>query len=138
MTYRVGREIHFSYGHRLLGHPGKCARLHGHNARVILEIESEKLDRQGMVLDFYEIEKRIGAWIDQTLDHQMILAEKDPLVPVLKKAGEPLVLMKQIPTAEAIAQWIYEEAVHRGLPVAKVTLWETGHCFAVYQGGGVL
>ena len=101
MTYSAGREIHFSYGHRLLGHKGKCARLHGHNGRVRIEIAAEKLDRLGMVMDFYDIQKTIGEWIDKTIDHRMILSESDPLVAPLQKAGEPLVLIKKNPTAEA-------------------------------------
>ena len=133
MTYTVGREIHFSYGHRLLGHAGKCARLHGHNGRAVIEINAEKLDSLGMVMDFYEIQKSIGEWIDKTLDHRMILAENDPLVPVLQKTGETLVLMKETPTAEALARRIFEEARNMKLPVAKVTVWETENSFAAYS-----
>ena len=132
MTYTVGREIHFSYGHRLLNYKGKCARLHGHNGRVRIEITAEKLDSQGMVVDFYEIQKTIGEWIDKTLDHRMILSERDPLVLVLQKTGEPLVLMKENPTAEALARWIFEEARKMKLSVARVTLWETENSFASY------
>ncbi len=53
--YSVIREIHFSYGHRLLNYKGKCANLHGHNGRVQIEVSSEKLNSLGMVMDFYEI-----------------------------------------------------------------------------------
>lgn len=133
MTYTVGREIHFSYGHRLLGHKGKCVRLHGHNGRVSIEIAAKKLDRLGMVMDFYEIQKSIGEWIDKTLDHRMILSEKDPLVPLLQKAGESVVLMKENPTAEALARWIFEEARQMKLPVASVTVWETENSYASYK-----
>ena len=131
--YRITREIHFSYGHRLLDHPGKCANLHGHNARVGIEVSSEKLNPLGMVVDFYEIRKVIGAWIDETLDHKMILCEADPLVPVLQKAGEPLVLTKENPTAEVLARWIFEESRKKKLPVSRVLFWETENCFAEYH-----
>jgi hypothetical protein len=30
--FTVTQELRFCYGHRLLEHPGKCGRLHGHNA----------------------------------------------------------------------------------------------------------
>ncbi len=133
MSYAVGREIHFSYGHRILGHKGKCARLHGHNGRACVEVSSGKLDSLGMVVDFYQIRETIGKWIDETLDHRMILCEKDPLVEVLQKAGEPLVVMKENPTAEAMAKWIFEEARKKSLPVSRVTLWETDSSFASYQ-----
>lgn len=127
------REIHFSYGHRLLEHPGKCANLHGHNAKIQIEISSQMLDSQGMVMDFYKIREVIGGWIEETLDHKMILSEKDPLSAVLQKAGEPLVLTKENPTAETIARLIFEEARKRRLPVSKVTLWETPNAFASYH-----
>lgn len=133
MTYSVTREIHFSYGHRLLDYPGKCANLHGHNGRLQIEISSEKLDSLGMVMDFYKIHQLIGTWISETIDHKMILFEKDPLVPGLQKAGEPLVLMKENPTAEVLARWIFEEVRKKRLPVSKVTLWETTNAFASYH-----
>lgn len=131
--FSVIREIHFSYGHRLLNHPGKCAHLHGHNGRVHIEVSSEKLDAQGMVVDFERIREAIGSWIDETLDHKTILYEKDPLVDVLKKAGESIVVMKENPTAEALARWIFSEARKKRLAVSKVALWETPESCAVYH-----
>jgi pteridine reductase len=134
LMYSVTREIHFSYGHRLMNYQGKCAKLHGHNGRVQIEVSAPALDKMGMVMDFYEIRKKIGVWIDEHLDHRMILCQKDPLAPHLEKAGDPAVLMPENPTAEAIAKWIYDEARRQGLPVSKVTLWETEHCAASYCG----
>ena len=131
--FKVIRQIHFSYGHRLVGHAGKCANLHGHNARVEIELSSEKLDKLGLVMDFYAIRTTIGSWIDETLDHKMILAQKDPLVPVLQKEKEPLVLTQENPTAEVLARMIFEEARKRRLPVSKVTLWETANSAAEYH-----
>ena len=128
--FTVACEIHFSYGHRLLNYKGKCARLHGHNARAVIEVSKKALDKQGMVVDFYKIKETIGAWIDQTLDHQMILCEHDPAARLLKKSGEPLVLVKTNPTAETIAKLIFLQARRLGLPVSKVTLWETDRAFA--------
>ncbi len=131
--YNVMRDIHFSYGHRLLDHPGKCAHLHGHNAKVVVEVSSEKLDALNMVIDFAEIDKKIGDWINLTLDHKTILYDKDPLVPILQKAKEPIVVMKENPTAEAMARWIFDQARHLRLAVSKVTLWETADSCATYH-----
>ncbi len=130
--HTVIREIHFSYGHRILGHSGKCARLHGHNGRVQIEIASEKLDALGMVVDFYEIRRRIGAWIDEHLDHRMILNRQDPAASLLQGSGENIVLIDAIPTAEVLAKWIFQEASGMGFSVAKVTLWETENSCATY------
>ncbi|MCB9799482.1 MAG: 6-carboxytetrahydropterin synthase [Candidatus Omnitrophica bacterium] len=131
--YTVIREIHFSYAHRLMFHPGKCAHLHGHNGVVHIEISSPDLDDQAMVVDFDQIRRTIGEWLDEHLDHRTILWEKDVLAGVLKNAGEPVVLMREHPTAEALARWIYEEAQKLGLAVSSVKIWETPNSCAGYS-----
>jgi 6-pyruvoyltetrahydropterin/6-carboxytetrahydropterin synthase len=131
--YTVTREIHFSYGHRLLNYKGKCANLHGHNGRVEIEVSNPALNSLSMVVDFYEIRRKLGDWIDTQLDHRMILCEKDPLVALLQKAGDPVVVIPENPTAEVLAKWIFNEAKRQGLPVSRVTLWETEHCAAEYD-----
>ncbi len=131
--YKVTREIQFCYGHRLLNYDGKCRNLHGHNGKVEVELEAEMLDKRGMVFDFKEIKDRIKTWIDETLDHRMILNRKDPILPSLKEAKEPLYLMEENPTAEAIAKLIYDYAASQGFPVSEVRLWETEESFATYR-----
>ncbi len=132
--YQVIREIHFSYGHRLVGHAGKCRHVHGHNGRVQIEVASEKLDKLGMVIDFSEISRTIGKWIDENLDHVLILWEKDLLVPILKEKKEKFLTVPENPTAEFLARWIFEEARKMKLSVSKVTFWETNDSCASYQG----
>jgi 6-pyruvoyltetrahydropterin/6-carboxytetrahydropterin synthase len=130
--FRVSREIDFCYGHRLLHYEGKCRHLHGHNGRAIITIETESLDGKGMVIDFNEIKRRINTWIDEHIDHRMILHRKDPIVPMLKKLGEPMYLLDVNPTAENIAKLIADTAREQGVPVVEVRLWETPHCYATY------
>jgi len=131
--FLVTCEISFCYGHRLQEYDGKCAHLHGHNARVEIEVSSEKLNQQNMVMDFYEIRKAMGSWIDETLDHKMLLDSKDPIGNILAKEGEPVFLMEENPTAEAITRLIFLEARKRRIPVSKVTLYETDTARAVYH-----
>ena len=131
--YRVTRQIDFCYGHRLLNYDGKCRYLHGHNGRAVITIESPKLDFRGMVIDFSDIKRDVSTWIDDTLDHRMILHREDPAVPVLTTLGEPLYLIDVNPTAENIARLIYEFASSRGYPVTEVKLWETPRCFATFR-----
>jgi 6-pyruvoyltetrahydropterin/6-carboxytetrahydropterin synthase len=130
--FRVTREIHFCYGHRLLGYEGKCQHLHGHNGRVLITLEASELDDQGMVLDFSEIKRTISRWIDQHLDHRLLLGRDDPIVPVLQGTGEPMLLISVNPTAENIARLICQVATDQGYPVVEVRLWETPRCFATY------
>ena len=132
--FRVTRQIDFCYGHRLLNYDGKCKYLHGHNGRAIITIESATLDERGMVLDFSDIKNVVSTWIDEKLDHCMLLQRTDPVVPLLEKMGEPLFLMDENPTAENIARLIYEFTASRGFPIVECQLWETPRCFATYRG----
>lgn len=128
--FRVTRRIDFCYGHRLLNYAGKCKNLHGHNGRAEIAIESPELDPRGMVLDFSEIRRVVSRWIDENLDHRMVLHRDDPAVPFLRSLREPVYLMDENPTAENIAKLIYDFAIGHGFPVVEVRLWETPHCFA--------
>ncbi|MCH7753404.1 MAG: 6-carboxytetrahydropterin synthase [Planctomycetes bacterium] len=130
--FRVTREIDFCYGHRLLNYEGKCRYLHGHNGRAVISIEGEKLDDRGMVLDFSDIKKSVSAWIDNNLDHRMILNRADPIVPILQEMGEPVYLIDENPTAENIAKLIFEQTRLQDVPIVEVRLWETPRCFATY------
>ena len=78
--FRVSRQIDFCYGHRLLNYDGKCKHLHGHNGRAVIVIEADELDDRGMVLDFSDIKRVVSTWIDENLDHRMILNHRDPAV----------------------------------------------------------
>src|SRR6516162_9833016 len=97
--YRVTREIRFCYGHRLLNYDGKCKHLHGHNGRAVITIESDRLDKLGMVMDFSRIKTVMHDWLDRTLDHRMILHRDDPVLPFLQEHGEPVCVLDVNPTA---------------------------------------
>jgi len=131
--YQVTRVIHFCYGHRLMNYQGKCRHLHGHNGKVEIELSRDALDQRGMVMDFDEIKRSIQSWIDQELDHKMLLRKDDPAIPALTQLGEPLYLLQDNPTAERIAQLIFEYAQSQQFPVTAVRLWETAHSFATYR-----
>src|SRR4051794_28417132 len=98
--FRVTKEIHFCYGYRLLNYDGKCRYLHGHNGKAVLALESAQLDALGMVVDFSEIKSVVGKWIDDALDHRMLLHKDDPIIPELRRQNEPFVTLDVTPTAE--------------------------------------
>ena len=131
--FQVTREIRFCYGHRLLNYDGKCRHLHGHNGRAIITLEADKLDALGMVIDFSTIKRVVSAWIDDNLDHRMILHKDDPVLAYLRQQGEPLFVIDVNPTAENIAKLIYDFVASQGFPVVEVRLWETDDSFAVYR-----
>ena len=132
--FQVTREIDFCYGHRLLNYEGKCKYLHGHNGRVVITIEAESLDDRGMVLDFSDIKRVVSTWIDENLDHRMLLNRDDPAIPMLEELGEPLFLFDANPTAENIARLIHEFTAAQDFPVVETRLWETPRCYATYRG----
>lgn len=67
----VSKEFRFEAAHWIIGHPGKCARLHGHSYRVVVSVEGEVDDTTGMVIDYYDLKKAIedgiGGW-----DHSLL------------------------------------------------------------------
>ena len=131
--FRVTQEIEFCYGHRLLNYAGKCRHLHGHNGRAVIVLEGENLDERGMLIDFSDIKQHLRTWINEELDHRMILCSRDPALAALRELGEPLYVIEQNPTAENIARLIYEQARSADFPVVEVSLWETPHSFATYR-----
>jgi 6-pyruvoyltetrahydropterin/6-carboxytetrahydropterin synthase len=130
--YRVTREICFCYGHRLLNYDGKCRHLHGHNGRAVIALAASQLDGLGMVVDFSRIKRVVSAWINDNLDHKMLLHQDDPVLPLLRQQGEPVFVLDVNPTAENIARLIYDFTAAQGFPIVEVQLWETEDCFATY------
>ena len=132
--FRVTREFHFCYGHRLLNYDGKCRNLHGHNGTAVVTLAGPTLDALGMVMDFSQMKKVLQKWIDETIDHKMLLHRDDPVLQFLQDKKEPVVVLDVNPTAENIAKHIYDYAKCQGFPVTEVTLWETESCCATYTG----
>ena len=130
--FEVTRELRFCYGHRLLEYDGKCRHLHGHNGRAVITLASPTLDALGMVVDFSRLKRVVGGWIDEALDHKMLLHKDDPVLPLLRQQGEPVYVLDVNPTAENIARLIFEFTAAQGFPVVEVKLWETDTCYATY------
>ena len=133
--YRVTKSVSFCYGHRLMNYQGKCRHLHGHNARAVITLESDRLDERGMVEDFTAVKQLVWEWLEREIDHTLLLREDDPVLPLLEKAGERVHIMKDNPTAENIARMIFEFVDGKGYPVIEVALWETDNSRASYSRG---
>ena len=131
--YSVTKRIEFCYGHRLLDYDGVCKHPHGHNASVEIDVRTDILDPRGMVVDFSDIKRIVKGWIDRELDHKMILRRDAELVEPLRALGEPMYLLDSNPTVERIAKLIFDKAHEQGLPVVRVTVWETPTSFAEYR-----
>ena len=132
--YSAIKSLEFCYGHRLCDYPGKCRHWHGHNGRVEIECRGYTLGPDGMLADFSEIKRLMQPWIDENLDHRMILRVDDPAVDFIRAQGGAVLTLDENPTAEAIAKLIFMKAREVGLPVNSVRLWETSDSSAVYSG----
>jgi len=69
----ITKEFHFSASHVLDRLPSwhPCARMHGHNYIVVLELSAplEDLTEAGFVRDYRELDA-FKKWMDETLDHR--------------------------------------------------------------------
>jgi 6-pyruvoyltetrahydropterin/6-carboxytetrahydropterin synthase len=130
--FRITREVSFSYGHRLYPYEGKCARLHGHNGRLRVTLASGTLDEAGMVVDFGYVKAALSRWLEETLDHRLILQRDDPVVAALRAIGEEVYAVDFNPTAENLARHVCDYLKSLGLPVVEVQMQETENCSASY------
>ena len=129
MTYKVTTSIDFCYGHRLLNYEGECRHLHGQEVDVV----SDEPDYRGMVIDFSDIKAIVKTWIDDNLDHRMILHREDPLVAVLSELDEAHYVIDSNPTAENIAAHIHDMTSSPDLKITEIRLWETPNSYATYR-----
>lgn len=143
MSHRItiNRKIEFDAGHRVYRHESKCNNIHGH--RYVVEIEcSGELDSLGRVVDFSVIKSIFGKWIDDNLDHGMIVFKDDPIKFELESgalSGHKYFVMDSNPTAENLSEMLYREATAQlkslGIAVDSITVWETPNCRATYRMG---
>lgn len=115
--YRISKEFHFSASHRLdhlpADHP--CARLHGHNYIVVVELAAAELNADGFVRDYRALAP-LKAYIDDRLDHRH-------LDDVLDGPS----------TAENLARHLFEWCAARWPETAAVRISETPKTWAEYR-----
>lgn len=131
-TITATRRLEFDAGHRLLKHGGKCRHYHGHRYVVEVTVTADVLDEVGVVLDFSAIKGLCGAWLDENLDHGMILQRGDPMIPILTDNGMRVFIMEASPTAENLCILLLGE-FRRLMPnvsIERLRIYETPNCYA--------
>jgi 6-pyruvoyltetrahydropterin/6-carboxytetrahydropterin synthase len=121
--FEVTVEQTFAAGHALRNYRGKCENVHGHNYRVRVTVQGDRLDATGLLVDFLDVNRLISGAVEY-LDHRFIndLPPFDQLNP----------------SAENIAKYFYEK-VSGGLKsevaarVSEVQVWETDVSSALYR-----
>jgi len=107
--YYIQKTIEISASHHLnLDYESKCTRPHGHNWLITIYCKSDKLNHNGMVIDFSEIKKKIK----DKLDHQNL----NEVIPMNT-------------TAENIAYWVCQQITN----CYKVKVQESQGNIAVYE-----
>ncbi len=120
-TALLTKAFRFEAAHHLLGHHGKCARLHGHSYRLEVTLRGPIKDApgqpdHGMVMDFEDLSRVVRASVIEALDHNNL----DEVTGIHT-------------TAENLTHWIWDTLVAAGLPenlLYCVRLWETDTGFA--------
>ncbi len=141
MNITCTRRLEFDAGHRVLGHEGKCASMHGHRYGVEVTCETsggETTDSLGRVIDFSVIKRLVGEWLDHHWDHGFILYDKDEeMVRVFRSLGKEhkSFLLPYNPTAENLARYLLQEicpVLFRtyGIRAIMVAVYETPNCRA--------
>jgi len=122
--FEISVRSHFSAAHRLVGHEGACARLHGHNWEVEVFVAGERLNSIGILVDFRHVKDALQEAMG-TLDHRDLNA-----LPELGSAN---------PTSENLARYLFEALSARldgpGSRVARVRVSETPGTSASYHAG---
>lgn len=144
MRQPIIRRFEFDAGHRVMSHEGKCRHFHGHRYVVEFHVSAAHLDLLGRVVDFGELKKELGPWIDDNLDHAFLAHASDfealkalELIP-----GQRIFRMDGNPTAENLARLLHRQAEKLLKGVGKMThdcsvdavvVWETPNCRAEYR-----
>lgn len=128
--YTISKEFHFSASHILYGladgHP--CGRMHGHNYVIVVELQSQSLNKTGFVKDYRELDP-IKKFIDEELDHKHLNDIPDPF-----KSSFPL--FPGNPSAENMARAlfnVFQFIMPDDVKISAVTVKETPKTAARYE-----
>jgi 6-pyruvoyltetrahydropterin/6-carboxytetrahydropterin synthase len=130
---KIAKEFRWEMGHRLPEHFGLCKNIHGHSYKMIVEFEGE-LDKNQMVIDYYDVEKIINPVIEK-LDHSFMVNIDDTIViEFLEKMNSKKVVVGFNSTAENICNYLLSEIKKCSLPSnissVKVRVYETQFDYA--------
>ena len=121
--FEVTVQETFAAAHFLRGYEGTCNSIHGHNFRVQVIIEGERLNDIGMLVDFRDV-KRLLRTVMESVDHKN-LNEVPPFD------------AEKNPTTENLAEYFYNrmapEIATSGARVREVRIWETDIQAASYR-----
>ena len=130
---KVAKEFKWEMGHRLPEHFDLCKNIHGHSYKMIVEFEGE-LNKDGMVIDFYDVEKIINPLVEE-MDHAFMVKENDKAVlEFLNQLNSKKVIVDFESTVENICKYISNKITKTKLPEniksISVRVYETAGDYA--------
>jgi 6-pyruvoyltetrahydropterin/6-carboxytetrahydropterin synthase len=130
---KIAKEFRWEMGHRLPEHFGLCKNIHGHSYKMIAEFEGE-LDKNQMVIDYYDVEKIINPVIEK-LDHAFMVNKDDKIVlEFLDRMNSKKVIVDFNSTDENICSFLLSEIKKCSLPSnissVKIRVYETQFDYA--------
>ncbi len=145
---QIKKIVEFDMGHRVPNHKSKCKNLHGHRYKLEVVMEGDVISKpgvsdEGMVIDFSDIKQIVETYIDTYLDHGYMgnISADAMFFPLFQKLRSKFVAVNFIPTAENIAEYIFNElsplfvdTYGTQLHLKKVILWETPTSSVEYEG----
>jgi 6-pyruvoyltetrahydropterin/6-carboxytetrahydropterin synthase len=129
--YGLKTSAAFDSAHFLAGYNGKCANIHGHRWTIEAEVRSETLteegEKRGMVIDFGDLKKAVRGLAD-SFDHTLIYETgslREKTLEALSEEGFKLTEVPFRPTAENLAQYIYDLLCEKAYAPVSVRVYET-------------
>lgn len=145
MCFQVTKEFKFCSAHQLYNSYTKlCSEsIHGHNYKVHVTLNSMDglLDSTDMVIDFTQIKDAFKSFIDDTLDHSLMVPNTldSEYLDCLTKFNKRILILPYNPTAEKIAKMIYDvfeyelAKITNRVQLKSVKVWETDSSHAEYR-----
>jgi len=119
--YELKIIVQFGAAHQLKDTGGECENLHGHNWKIEVFVKGERLDKNGLLIDFKILKQETKKIIDE-LDHKFL--------------NELDWFKNMNPTSENISRLIYDlvgqEINTPDIKVSRVTTWESDTACATY------
>lgn len=137
--YILKAKAAFDSAHFLHGYDGKCANIHGHRWVIEAEVGGDTLrqdgSQKGMLIDFGDLKKALRS-LAESFDHALIYEKnsfREKTLEALNEEGFRMIELPCRPTAENFAKLFFEVLKDKGLPVTRVTVYETPDNCAVYE-----
>ena len=113
-VFTIRKTFKFEAAHRLTtSFSKKCQQVHGHSYKLELFLQTDELNKDGMVIDFGQVKQLFQSNLE-LWDHRIILQRGDPVGRKLMEVvtdGYPcigLIIVDFNPTAENMAKYFYE------------------------------